>query len=163
MIVSEAMGYIPLWQDMLDSSIWDEPDIVFRVWMTMLLLADYDHVVRKSPYAIAKRAGRSQEEVAAALKVLESPDRKRSDPQLKDGRRVEKLEDGSWLIINGEKYQEMMKTSNRRAYKRKWQAESRSSVAMRLQPDAKVRVYEERLSAGDVAGADALTDPDYPG
>jgi hypothetical protein len=147
------MGYIPLWTDVLDSSIWEEPDIVFRVWITMLLLADYDHVVRKSPYAIAKRAGRGQEEVAAALKVLESPDRRRSDPQVKDGRRIEKLEDGSWLIINGEKYQGLMKESNLRACKRKWAAEHRARVKsgvgmMRLQPDAKVRVYEEKLDAG---------------
>lgn len=148
-----------MWQDMLDSSIWEEPDIVFRVWITMLLLADYDHVVRKSPYAIAKRAGRSQEEVAEALKVLESPDRRRSDPQLKDGRRIERMEDGFWLILNGEKYQELMKKANRRAYKLKWQNEKRSAARMRLQPDPKVREYEARLERGDEVGADALTEP----
>lgn len=149
---------------MLDSSIWDEPDIVFRVWITMLLLADYDHVVRKSPYAIAKRAGRSQEEVAEALKVLESPDRKRSDPQLKDGRRIERQEDGSWLIINGEKYQELMKESNARACKRKWAAEHRAKIKagdapMRLQPNSKEREYESRLDRGDYLAADELTAP----
>jgi len=157
------MRYIPLFEEILDSSMWEEPDIVLRVWITMLLLMDGDSVVRRSEFSIAKRAGRSQEEVREALKVLESPDSRRSDPQLHDGRRIERVEDG-WFILNAEKYQDWMAKRNRQWYQKKWAADKRErakgiGVPFRLKPDAKVRAYEARLDCGDEAGADALTEP----
>lgn len=143
------MSYVPIWDGMLLSSLWEEDDLVLKVFLTMLLLKDYDHVVRKSAYQIARAALKTEEQVLWALDVLKNPDTRRKEPQEFEGRRVRKVEDG-WLILNGKKYQEDMVSANRRAYKRKWEAEKRVKAKMGLNKGATAR--EGRAEAEYVAG-----------
>jgi hypothetical protein len=103
----------------VDSSIWDEPDYVVKVFLTMLALKDSDHIVRLNAYQIGQRSRKTELEVLDALKILSSPDTRRVEPQEFDGRRIQSVEDG-WLILNGQKYREMVskervKARNRRA------------------------------------------------
>lgn len=101
------MTFSPLFSCVVLSSLWDEPDYVIKVFMTMLALKGNDHVVRLSAYNLAKAARKTEEEVLKALEVLSSPDGKRLEPQPFEGRRIEKVGDG-WMILNGEKYQKEM-------------------------------------------------------
>ena len=100
--------WTPLWSKIVDSSIWDEDDVVCKIFLTMLALKDVDHVVRMSAYQLAKRSRKTEVEVLRALEVLASPDTKRQEPQPFGGRRIRAVEDG-WLILNGEKYREMVR------------------------------------------------------
>lgn len=111
--------WAPLWSFAVESSIWDEPDVVFKVFMTMLAVKDADHIVRFSAYQIGRKSRKTETEVLDALKVLSSPDKRRIEQQEFGGRRIKAVEDG-WLILNGEKYRnmvsiEMKKARNRRA------------------------------------------------
>lgn len=117
--------WTPLWNSIVDSSLWDEDDAVCKVFITLLALKDEDHVVRCNAYQIAKKCGRkSEDEVLECLKILASPDKKRKEKQEFDGRRIEKVEEG-WLVLNGQKYQDLMQTVVRRRKQAQWQREQR--------------------------------------
>lgn len=120
--VFNFMGYAPLFEEIVDSSLWEEPDVVIKVFLTMLAKKNWKHEVMGDAYRISKWARKEELETVAALKVLERPDTKRKIKQEFDGRRIQKI-DGGWLILNGEKYQKEMAKVNRRVYQRKWKQE----------------------------------------
>ena len=91
----------------------------------MLAKKDADNVVRGNAFNIGSWAKKSEKETLEALKVLSSPDKKRLEPQLFDGKRIEKVGDG-WLILNGKYYQDLMRSINRREYKTNKQREYRA-------------------------------------
>lgn len=108
----------------VDSSLWSESDCVVKVFMTMLALKDYDHICRCNAYQLSIRARKSQPEVLEALRILSSPDKERMDAQEFEGRRIQAVDEG-FLILNGEKYQEMMQKEMERARWRKAQRAQR--------------------------------------
>lgn len=105
--------YAPIFEEIVDSSIWCEPDLVVKVFLTMLAKKRRDGVVYGTAFNIAQWAKKTEAEVIEALKVLASPDKKRLEPQAFDGRRIEKVE-GGWLMLNAEKYQRRMMELNKR-------------------------------------------------
>lgn len=117
--------WAPLWNGIVDSSIWDEPDYVVKIFLTMMALKDADHVVRLTAYQIGKRARKSESEVLDALKILSSPDKRRMEKQEFDGRRIRAVEEG-WLVLNGEKYRALVQLEMRRARNRRAQAAHRA-------------------------------------
>lgn len=122
--------WAPLWSSIVDSSIWHEPDHVCKIFITMLAIKDADHVVRHNAFQIANKAHKTEKEVIEALKILAAPDKRRLEPQPFDGRRIERVEDG-WLVLNGQKYREMMSKIIRREQKRVWASENRSRATRR--------------------------------
>lgn len=116
--------YVPIFAKIVDSSLWAEPDFVVKVFITMLAKKDKDNVCRGSAFNIARWANKTEGEVLEALRLLSSPDTKREEPQLYEGRRIERVADG-WLVLNGEFYQRLMKSANRRESKTEWQRENR--------------------------------------
>ena len=120
--------YVPIFAKIVDSSLWAEPDFVVKVFITMLAKKDKDNVCRGSAFNIARWANKTEGEVLEALRLLSSPDTKREEPQLYEGRRIERVADG-WLVLNGEFYQRLMKSANRRESKTEWQREKRQEEA----------------------------------
>lgn len=118
----------PIWSSIVDSSLWDEPDYVCKVFLTMMALKDEDHVYRGSAYELGKRAKKTELEVLEALKILSAPDKRRLEKQEHEGRRIEAVRDG-WLILNGEKYREMISREMKRARDRKAQRARRERLS----------------------------------
>ena len=116
--------YSPLWSQVVDSSLWCEPDHVVKVFLTMIAKKDMDEIVRGSAFNISQWAKKTEEETLDALKILSSPDKKRLEPQPFEGRRIQKVPEG-WLVLNGAYYRKMMGEAYRREYKRVKQAEYR--------------------------------------
>lgn len=140
--------YTPLWSGVVDSSLWDEPDPVVKVFVTMLAIKDPDFVVRKTAYQIGRCARKTEAEVLEALEVLSSPDTKRLEPQPHEGRRLERVSDG-WLILNGKKYQEKMREEAERARWRKAQAAKREREKKpKPSHNGSSAAYEAALNAG---------------
>jgi hypothetical protein len=126
----ESVNYTPLF-DLTDSSIWEEPYHVRILWITMMARKKSDHVVYADEYKLRKWSNlNSIEEVVDALRVLAAPDGRRPN-QPHEGRRIEKV-DGGWFLLNGEKYQEMMRKINERARKARWAREKRRRVSSTL-------------------------------
>lgn len=120
----------------------------------MLALKDADQVVRYNAFGLAQRAHKTEEEVLKALKLLSSPDKKRLEPQPFDGRRIQKV-DGGWLILNGQSYEDLMRSINRKAYKAKKQREYRSKKSGPLTGESETI---QKLKAGEITQeqADAI-------
>lgn len=136
--------WAPLWSGIVTSSIWDEPDYVLKIFLTMMALKDSDHVVRLSAYQIGKFAKKGEAEVLEALKILSSPDTKRIEPQEYEGRRIQAVEEG-WLILNGQKYRDMVRLEMVRSKNRKAQAAYRArqkAVVDPKPPEASERPIE---------------------
>lgn len=116
--------WCPIWSGVTESSVWDEPDYVCKVFVTMLARKDSDHIYRGNAYNLGRQSRKSEKEVLDALKILSSPDGRRIEKQEFNGRRIESVEDG-WLILNGEKYRQKVQEEMRKARWRRAQTAKR--------------------------------------
>ena len=48
--------WTPLWTQIVDSSLWEEPLCVRVLFVTMLALKDAEHIVRSDAYKLHKKA-----------------------------------------------------------------------------------------------------------
>lgn len=102
--------YNKLFTKILDSSIWLEPDATRIVWLTLIAAMDEEGWTQFASVAnLAHRARVSLPDAELAVKALESPDPNSSDPD-NEGRRIERCA-GGWLVLNSEKYREMVTRS----------------------------------------------------
>lgn len=117
------MGYTKLFQEILLSTIWREPDHVRILWITMLALRNKKHIVEASLPGLADAAKITIQECEEGLKILKSPDpysRSKND----EGRRILETEEG-WFLINGEKWRQKLSVEDRNEYQRIKQREYR--------------------------------------
>lgn len=142
-------NWAPLWSGLVDSSIWEEEDHVFRVFMAMMSLKDANHVVSMDGYRLSKRIHMDLVKVEDALRVLSQPDIRRPG-QEHEGRRIRKVEDG-WGIINGEYYRQLVREEMKRLRNRRAQQAHRERMRQkqgRTQPQAGEQAYEKALENG---------------
>lgn len=136
----DMQRYAPIFSQIVDSSLWEEPPHVRILFITLLVLQDHDHIVRVQDHHLRRMANLSDDEVLESLRVLSSPDTRSKIPQPFDGRRIERVE-GGWKILNGEKYQTAMMLLNKRS---KWAAKKRAQRSRRSLPsNGPVSVAEE--------------------
>lgn len=145
------IGWSPLWSQIVDSSLWEEPYYVRVLFTSMMALKDRDFIVRPlDTYKLKKRAQMdTEQEVIDGLKILTAPDKRRCGPQDFDGRRVEEIPGVGWKILNGQKYREMinqLKVQSIKESKRLWQENDRREKAFfdALNPDEKTAYLKER-------------------
>lgn len=119
--------WAPLFSKIVDSSLWEEPDYVVKVFLTLLAKKDADGVVRGNAFNISRWAKKSEEETLKALQVLSSPDTRRIEPQPFEGRRIGRVGDG-WLILNANHYRSMISKVKRKDYNREWMANYRAEI-----------------------------------
>jgi hypothetical protein len=102
--------YSKLFAQILDSSIWLAPDPHRIVWITLLAAMDRHGVARfAAAENLSTRARVPLRETRRAIKAFESPDPFGLDQEY-EGRRIERI-DGGWLILNSEKYRNMVDSS----------------------------------------------------
>ncbi len=109
-------GYTKLFNSILASTIWNEPNETRIVWITLLAMADKDGVAEGSVPGIAVFARLPLESTQKALEHLSAPD-EYSRSQEHDGRRIEAIE-GGWRLLNHAKYRAKMGADERREYKK---------------------------------------------
>lgn len=119
--------WTPLWSPIVDSSLWEEDGDTVKVFMTMIATKDSQHICNLDAYKIAKKCNFKNKDgsvnelkVLDILKILASPDTRRSVPQEYDGRRIKAIA-GGWLVLNGEKYRQMVSDEMRKARLRRAQ------------------------------------------
>lgn len=99
--------YNKLFTKILDSSIWLETDSTRIVWLTLIAAMDETGFVQFASVAnLAHRARVEESHAVEAVKRLESPDANSSDPE-NEGRRIERVP-GGWIILNAEKYRDLV-------------------------------------------------------
>lgn len=99
--------YNKIFTKILDSSIWLAPDPHRLVWITLIAAMDSQSIATFAcPENLAARARVSLEDTLDAIKAFESPDP--YDPSQEfEGRRIERVP-GGWLILNGERYRNLV-------------------------------------------------------
>jgi hypothetical protein len=161
--------YCPIFESLIDSSLWGEEYPVRLTFIALLALKGMDDIVRFNAYNIAQRARMEEGEVLKALKVLSSPDKKRIEPQPYEGRRIEAVE-GGWLVLNGAYYRNQVKRINILASKAQWARKNRAkSKTMRKngKPDGNGSVpgyaaWKRTDELGDQAKADSIVTESLP-
>lgn len=113
-------NWCPLWNGIVYSSVWSEPDYVLKVFLTMLALKDKFHIVSLTAYQLSRLSQKTEIEVLDALKILSSPDTKRLEKQEFEGRRIKAVPEG-WLVLNGEKYNRLVQIEQTRRRNRESQ------------------------------------------
>ena len=97
-----AEGFVKVYSDILDSSLFDEGLEVRYLFLVILVMADADGFVRGTGKSIARRARLSPDKTLRALDVLESPD-PNDRSGVEEGRRL-RPERGGWRIVNFVEY-----------------------------------------------------------
>lgn len=154
--------WTPLWSQVVDSTLWEEPLEVRVLFMTMLALKEYDHVVRLPFRRLCKKSNMEPEKVRMALDVLMAPDKRSIDTQREEGRRVKTVEDG-WLIVNGEYYRQEMAKLMRRFSKNQWQRENRAKNGRKKEPRDPAEIAAAKAHGdGDDAKFDQIVTDNLP-
>lgn len=106
------MAYTKLFRSLVHSSIWQAPDHIRLVWVTLLALADRDSTAQCSVPGLAAAARVTREQADEALMVLSSADPDSTDPTY-DGRRIERTETG-FRLLNHARYSRLMSEEDKR-------------------------------------------------
>ena len=109
-------GYTKLFQDIVTSTIWVECNDCRVLWITILALKDETNVCRATVPALAKMCNITIQECEDYLVKFQEPDEYSRSREF-EGRRIERV-DGGWLVLNGQKYRDMMRGEERRDYVR---------------------------------------------
>src|SRR6266496_1345611 len=95
--------YTKLFEKILDSSIWLEPDSTLRLWITLLASMNEDGFCAFAcEENLGRRARLKPSLLRRALETLSSPDPRSADSE-HEGRRIEKVP-GGWMVLNAKKY-----------------------------------------------------------
>ncbi len=105
-------SYTKLWSQILDSTVWQSSNDFRVFWITILAKKDKDHVVRSSIPKLALDCHITNEECQLFLEKLMAPDKFSTTPD-HGGRRLQKV-DGGWLVLNGQKYQDLLREEQRK-------------------------------------------------
>lgn len=123
-------SWCPLWSDITTSSIWETPEHVRIVWITLLAMKDEVGFVSASMSGLRRAANLPLERVVEAVGVLESPD---PDSRTSDneGRRIRKVE-GGWVVMNHARFTTRISEEYRKMYKAQKMREYRSKASQKL-------------------------------
>ena len=146
-------GYTKLFSSIITSTIWREPPVVCKVWITMLALADKNGEVTATVPGLADMARVSRCDCEVALKTFLSPD---PDSRSKDsdGRRIEEIE-GGWELINHAKYRKMTDLEDKKAVNAARQKRYRDRKVRNADSNAPLRSVTK---SNDIAEAEAEAD-----
>ncbi len=117
--------FTKLHKKILQSSIWNQPGDICKVWITLLALADYEGEIQGSIGGIAHTARVTTSVVRTALDVFMSADEDSSDPE-HQGRRLEAIT-GGWRLLNFRKYRVDPRRERKKERDRLRQKRSRST------------------------------------
>jgi len=99
--------YNKLFSKIVDSSIWLEPTATRLIWVMFIAVMDEDGFVAITSVAnVAYKARVTEAEATEAIQILESPD-PNSVPDEHEGRRIERVP-GGWIVLNSQKYRNMV-------------------------------------------------------
>lgn len=126
MIIWVMLTYIKLFNTILDSSVWCEPDPIRILWITLMAKADADGIVRGSVPGIANSARITVQDCRDGLVKFMAPDKDSSNKE-HEGRRIEEVP-GGWRLLNHARYREMMSLEARREYHKRRQSEYRARI-----------------------------------
>lgn len=105
-------NWVPLWSDILVSSIWSEPLHVRVAWIALLAMKDRNGEIRGDVRGLARMANLEEAQMRDAIERFTSEDEHSKSSEF-GGRRLEPIE-GGWRVLNHQKYIESMRRMSKR-------------------------------------------------
>src|SRR3990172_2069634 len=142
-----ALPFVKLYGSRLtSSSLWEEPAETRLLFLWFLVTADEDGcVLRHTLSTLARLANLPLEAVEGGLATLES-----ADPESRtggeDGRRLVRLSDGGWRVVNAQAYRQMQTAKQVREAAR--QSKRRRTAKPRSESSGFDRTHEVGGRAG---------------
>lgn len=124
------MSYAKLFSSIVHSTVWELPDHVRIVWITLLALKDAEGIVRASVPGLSRAAAVSREKCEEALSVLSSPDTESANKD-HEGRRILPIE-GGWFVVSHDKYRKLLSIEERRERDAARKRAQRASARVRI-------------------------------
>lgn len=118
-------GFTKLSSSLIASSVWNEPDKVRIVWITMLAMADKNGDVKAAVPGLAHLSRETVNDTEHALAILSAPDPHSGRKEM-EGRRIVAIE-GGWHLVTHEFYRELGMSEELKRYWRERQRQSRMS------------------------------------
>lgn len=140
-------GYTKLFNSILHSTIWSEPNEVRILWITMLAMADKYGDVNASVPGLARMAGITTEQAQDGLTRFLSPDQYSRTPD-NEGRRISEIK-GGWHLLNHGHYRALMSAEERKEYNRVKQAERRAKISYDKCQNLSKNVNDESMTVND--------------
>lgn len=114
-LMGVLVGYTPLDQEVIHSTVFEEGPVVFAVWCAILATSDQDGVSGLQPRTLVRLWANKvkRADVEAAWDVLKSPDAE-SQNQDHGGRRIIPHPSGGWFVVSHQKYRDKFKSEIRR-------------------------------------------------
>lgn len=127
-------GFTKLFSSITESTVWNEPHHVLRVWIGMLARSDADGIVEGSIPGFAHLCHVTVQEMTEAVERLSAPD-PHSRTKDHEGRRIEAFH-GGWLILNYVRYrqQAQAKEGSRAPYYRDYRKRQRERQFREREP-----------------------------
>lgn len=123
------MNWTPLFDEIIESSVWELPDHVRLAWIAILAKKDWrTQEIRMNSHRLSKWAKISEDKATDAIDVLSSPD-PLTLSQEHEGRRILRVDDSTWKVVNGEVYKQRIKEIRNREETRRRMAERRKTEA----------------------------------
>jgi hypothetical protein len=119
------------YSSMYTGSMMGAGSAMFAVWGYVVANQQPDRVVgfqvELIPYALAKLIGEKQEVIEDVIRKLCEPD-PNSRTKVEEGRRLVKVGDCAYRVVNGKMYREIADAEERRKYQRRWVRDKRSGL-----------------------------------
>lgn len=154
-----SVSFVKLFTTITDSSVWDLPDGVRVIWITLLAMANSRGNVHAAIPGVANRARKTIAEVEEALRIFSAPD-PYSRTKDHEGRRIAEI-DGGWCILNYAKHRRAIVAETSRESKRAYaervrrEAETDDSSA-----EVEFSRNESNSCSVSLSGSDLDLDPD---
>ncbi len=142
--------YTKLFHRILHSSIWDEDYPTRIVWITLLALRDADGVIESTIKALSRSARVPPEDCQSAIDKFLAPDPESLTSE-HEGRRL-KTVPGGWLLLNHQKYVQLMGREHQRAYWREKKAQQREREIEQAREKAEETEHKKRLKVATEEG-----------
>jgi hypothetical protein len=140
--------FAKVFSQILDSSIAEDYR-VRHIFMDLLVMADTDGVVDKTPQAIARIANVPLDQIQMALAALSLPDTF-SRTKDHDGRRIQLIDsqrDWGWRIVNYQKYRDIRDEEARRIANRSYKRAQRQRASQQKSAECPDSQQSQQKSA----------------
>lgn len=154
-----------LYESLYEGSMVGAGSVVFAVWTYVIAKQRPDKVVGAQVTLNAKLLavviGEPEEAIEAAIKFLCSPD-PQSRTKKEGGRRLIRMGEFDYQVVNGAKYREIRDEEQRRMQNRDAQERFRKKQLRNGQPLPGEQAYEKAIANGDEKKAEEILDSFTP-
>ncbi len=131
---SNGLHYTKLDKDIIYSSLWAMKPEFCKVWITILALKNREQMVTQNVTGMARIACLPLAVVEEAIAMFESPD-PQSTSKEEGGRKLIRMK-GGWLVVNGEAYEGMGWSDEKREWERNRKSKYRDKKKTQSLPSA---------------------------